>query len=337
MHSSVLLASALAVGALALPQPNLLKRRVVIEYDVVTVMTTVYVTANAPPPVTRIVTATLSTINPQPTIVYTFPPVSAPRPSAPMVLLPSRRPRPKYFPTSRPASFVYTRPPVALATSRPALPIVPTPSSFYTPSAPSSAAPTLVPVPVTLSDGHISGTSQAYLSSGPEYQRAVLYHHNSARANHNADPLVWDDDCASTAALAANTCQFEHYIPTGAGQGQNLFTVSGSAFNITAGITESWYKGELPPMLPYFGQKDIPEDVFHSVGHLTQMVWKGTTKVGCVSIDCGSSMVVGGTTSTMNKYTVCNYAPAGNIAGRYALNVGAPVGTDASALGSWSD
>jgi hypothetical protein len=163
----------------------------------------------------------------------------------------------------------------------------------------------------------------------------MLYHHNAARANHDAGPLTWDSACEANARIAAERCTFEHYIPQGAGQGQNLFTVSGNAFNATAGITESWYKSELPPMMPYFGKTDIPDDVFHAVGHLTQLVWKATTKVGCVSIDCGTKMKVGGASSKMNKYTVCNYAPAGNFKSRYATNVARP--NSLSNLGGWAD
>jgi hypothetical protein len=192
-------------------------------------------------------------------------------------------------------------------------------------------------VPTAIANGHISGTSQASLSVGPEYQRAILYHHNAARANHNAAPLVWDDAVAATAAQAANTCNFAHFIPAGAGQGQNLFTTSGIYFNVTAGITESWYKSELPFMNGYFGQANLPDSVFHNVGHFTQVVWKGTTRVGCVSIDCGTRMMVNGAVSTLNKYTVCNYAPAGNVGGQYAINVSPPISTSPAALGSWTD
>jgi hypothetical protein len=130
-------------------------------------------------------------------------------------------------------------------------------------------------------------------------------------------------------------CNFAHYIPPGVSNGQNLFTVSGTAFNVTAGITESWYKSEFPPMLPYFGQANLPDDVFHQVGHLTQVVWQGTTSVGCVSIDCGSTMMVNGAVSTLNKFTVCNYAPPGNIVGQYDIGVLPPIST--TNLGSWSD
>lgn len=163
----------------------------------------------------------------------------------------------------------------------------------------------------------------------------MLYHHNAARANHDAEPLTWDAECEANARIVAKKCQFEHYIPEGADEGQNLFTVSGDAFNVTAGITTSWYQGELESMMPFFGQKDIPDEVFHRVGHLTQLVWKASTKVGCVSLDCGSSMMVGGSFSSMNKYTVCNYAPAGNIGGEYAANVAAPISS--TNLGGWAN
>jgi hypothetical protein len=39
-------------------------------------------------------------------------------------------------------------------------------------------------------------------------------------------------------------------------------------------------------MKPWFGKNNLPHEVFEQVGHLTQLVWKETTKVGCVSLDC---------------------------------------------------
>jgi hypothetical protein len=181
----------------------------------------------------------------------------------------------------------------------------------------------------------VTGTQQANLASGTDYQNAILYHHNAARANHGAGPLTWNTACENNARIAAQTCNFAHYIPEGANQGQNLFTVSGTVFNVTAGITESWYKSEFPAMQPYFGQPSLPDAVFHNVGHLTQVLWKGTTGVGCVSLDCGANMKINGAASTLNKFTVCNYAPAGNIATLYAANVGFPLST--TNLGSWTD
>lgn len=182
----------------------------------------------------------------------------------------------------------------------------------------------------------LSGPKQAYLSAGTEYQDAILFHHNAARANHDARPLLWDPVAESNARIAARSCTFNHYLPPGIQEGQNLFAVSGNAFNVTAGIIESWYKNELPYMRGFFGAEDIPEDVFHRVGHLTQVLWKATNRIGCASINCGKNMKVDGNpSSSLNKYTVCNYIPAGNIAGRYADNVGTLV--PRAKLGSWAD
>ncbi|KAF2711112.1 PR-1-like protein [Pleomassaria siparia CBS 279.74] len=212
------------------------------------------------------------------------------------------------------------------------------------PSAPAPAPetePTPIPAPAPVSaqssDQHKSGTKQQNLRDGPEYKAAMIYHHNAARANHGANPLVWDEECRKNAQINAERCDFKHYIPEGAGQGQNLFVVSGDAFNATAGVTESWYKGEFKEMTDnnLWGKADIPSEIFHAVGHLTAMLWKATTKVGCHTMDCGSSMTVGGSPSDMNKYTVCNYASAGNYGGEYAKNVGLPISK--TKLGSWSD
>ncbi|KAF2633159.1 PR-1-like protein [Macroventuria anomochaeta] len=295
MHSSALLTSAFAVGALALPQGQLEKRQQVTVYDTVTVTVTVFVN-----PTTSILDVPPASSPPVvgPIAVSSTPVIVAPSPSVGVLIRPSS-------------------------------------SSVNAPEVPSSVAPTSAPSGAPLDPEHTSGVGQATLSAGLAYQNAILYHHNAARANHGAAPLVWDNAVAWTAAQAANLCRFEHYIPAGAGQGQNLFTVSGNFFNVTAGITESWYKGEFQPMMPYFGAANIPDDVFHNVGHLTQVLWKGTTRVGCISIDCGNRMIVGGATSSLNKYTVCNYAPAGNVAGQYAINVGRPSST--SNLGSWSN
>jgi uncharacterized protein YkwD len=195
-----------------------------------------------------------------------------------------------------------------------------------------AASPTTEPRQVA--DSHRSGPQQAQLSAGPDYQASVLYHHNVARANHNAMPLTWDAKCEANARIAAQRCTFEHYIPQGAGQGQNIWASYGS-FNVTGGITENWYNSELPLMMPYFGQADIPSQAFGSVAHLTQMAWKPTTGVGCASVDCRGKMKVYGQLSNIDKFTVCNYAPAGNVFGRFAQNVDPPRST--TNLARWTD
>ncbi|KAF3039835.1 hypothetical protein E8E11_006999 [Didymella keratinophila] len=124
--------------------------------------------------------------------------------------------------------------------------------------------------------GRVTGTAQAYLSAGVFYQAAVLYHHNVARLNQGA---------------------------------------ATSAFNVTAAITETWYRNEL---VSY-----------------TVVLWKGTTKVGYASVDCSGKMKVNGAASDLSKFTVCNYATAGGVNGLFALDIGRPVST--TNLGKWID
>jgi uncharacterized protein YkwD len=312
----------MAIGAIAGPVN---KRWIFTSIDLEIETVTVYVTATAPAP-TPIVNK--SKYHDHTRVHY-----SKPSSNSVVVLASSSKVVPK--PTS-----VYTPPPPTSSAPAPAPTSVytpaPEPTSVYTPApvissqAPASSA-------VAYNGAHPTGQVQDTLSSGPDYQAAVLYHHNAARANHDAEPLVWDDSCTANAKIAAEKCDFKHFIPEGAGQGQNLFTVSGDSFNVTAGITESWYKDEFAEMTNnnLWGATDIPEDIFHSVGHLTQMLWKETTKVGCVSLDCGSRMKINDASSSLNKYTVCNYAGPGNVGGAYAKNVGSPISS--SSLGSWMD
>jgi hypothetical protein len=170
---------------------------------------------------------------------------------------------------------------------------------------------------------HKSGEIQASFSSGRDYQNAVLWHHNRARANHGASNLQWSDDCMAGAQKAADTCVFAHVVTEG--QGQNLYAVSGDAYNATAGITEAFYKAEAD-LYAYWGQEPphdpanpetLDEELFHSWGHLTQVLWKETTHVGCVTVNCPGMKT--------NRYTICNYFPAGNMISKFAENVVAPI------------
>jgi hypothetical protein len=44
-----------------------------------------------------------------------------------------------------------------------------------------------------------------------------------------------------------------------------------------------------------------------NAGHFTQVVWKGSTSVGCGAADCT------GYHGVLPSYVVCRYAPAGNF------------------------
>lgn len=351
MHHSILLASALAAGALA--SPHLHKRarytRIFTETQFVTTTVIVTVTAGVPGetlgplPGSLSATATLTPISSGEVEITPLPSFSLQSPvqtSAPSLLEPSGTNAP--IGGSLSSSGIVLSPTVAAVSSSSvdSASVAASISSALAASASSASAAASASAssaPGTVGPAHVSGPSQADLTvaSGDEYRNAILYHHNAARANHGAGPLTWDTACETNAKIAAETCNFAHYVPDGAGQGQNLFTVSGNVFNVTAGITESWYKSEFPPMEGHYGEASLDDNTFHQVGHLTQVLWKATTGVGCYSLDCGDNMKVNGASSRLNKYTVCNYAPQGNIGTLYADNVGSPIST--TNLGSWSD
>ncbi|ORY17980.1 CAP domain-containing protein [Clohesyomyces aquaticus] len=301
MRSSILL-SALAIGAIA--SPLLDKRYYITEVDLEIKTVTVYVTPGAPEPTA----AAVPSYGQRHRHSHSKAPVPAPSSKA--------APKPSSVYTPPPA---YTPPPTPIA------------SPVQSSKAPASSAP-------AYNGAHKSGPIQATFSSGPDYQAMVLYHHNAVRANHGAAPLVWDSAVESAAAWSANKCEFKHQFESdGLNMGQNIFATSGNSFNVSGGIIESWYKGELPKMQGYWGVKDLNgmPDVFEGVGHLTAMVWKKTTKVGCASVNCANNPNKDGTIAAMNMFTVCNYQEPGNVQDQYAENVQAPISM--SNLPKWDD
>jgi hypothetical protein len=89
-------------------------------------------------------------------------------------------------------------------------------------------------------------------------------------------------------------------------------------------ITELFYNGEVG----YYDNLyvDLPEgttqesedaqvkinmDNFHEWGHFSQMVWKGTTEVGCATVDCSSKSLANTGGNVAPFFTVCNYKTAG--------------------------
>lgn len=325
MKSSIFLNSVLATSALAWPKPQLLDLNLGAR---VTVFATVTVTQ--PALTCRPVSTTVTVRQPASTCL----PTSTTRAAVGQSSLRTSTSRSVAPPqtTLKPASVSSTSwTPVPRTTSKPVTPV-----SSSRPQSTSSTTPAPKPTTQAPSNGgRVTGTAQAYLSVGASYQAAILYHHNAARANHGALPLTWDSSCENNARLAANTCNYAPYLPTGVVQGQNLYISAGDAFNVTAAITEVWYKNEFSSAVPWFGVAGLPVTIVPTIGHLTQVLWKGTTKVGCASVNCGTKMKVNGATSSSNKYTVCNYASAGNIAGQFAINVGRPLSS--TNLGKWTD
>jgi len=163
-----------------------------------------------------------------------------------------------------------------------------------------------------------------------DYAETMLYHHNVHRSNHSSGALSWSGALASYAAQTASKCVFAHDLsPGGGGYGQNLAFWGGSqgaSFGINRAGAQAasnmWYNGELNLFPSSDYGKSNPGGNFADWGHFSQLIWAGTTEVGCVSHVCPA-----GTLSSLESiYTVCNYSPAGNMGGQYGNNVRAPQG-----------
>ncbi|KAF7784468.1 hypothetical protein Agabi119p4_633 [Agaricus bisporus var. burnettii] len=147
--------------------------------------------------------------------------------------------------------------------------------------------------------GSNSGTSssdiQAYLSA-----------HNTVRAQHGAAPLTWSDELAGKAQQWADGCKFQHSGGALGRFGENLAAGTGDSYGIPQAI-KSWADeaSDYDPNNPQFS-------------HFTQMVWKGTTQLGCAVQECSG---IFSSSFGLAKFYVCEYNPAGNVLGQFAQNV----------------
>lgn len=128
--------------------------------------------------------------------------------------------------------------------------------------------------------------------------------HNRLRARHCAGPLTWSSKLAEIAQRWANAlrdrgCQFGH---SGGTTGENL--AAGTIGTLDAGtVVKMWYDE--------IAQYHFPDGGFsHNTGHFTQVVWRGSHRVGCGHSQCKGMDIL-----------VCEYDPAGNWEGQFRDNV----------------
>ena len=137
----------------------------------------------------------------------------------------------------------------------------------------------------------------------PELQ-AMLDAHNARRARHCAEPLVWSDAVARAAKtwvdrLATRRCVLQHSETS---YGENIAGGSASAMTPEQ-VVDMWYR------------ENASYDYAHGgfsmrTGHFTQVVWRGSRRLGCASASCGDI-----------RLWVCNYDPPGNMQGDFQRNV----------------
>ncbi len=149
----------------------------------------------------------------------------------------------------------------------------------------------------------------APLARGADIQKPILDGHNAERRAVGVPPVAWDDALASQAATWARHLaalgRLEHSAAADRpGEGENLWMGTAGAYapaQMAAGWTAEkadFANGVFP---------DVARDGhWRAVGHYTQMIWRGTTKIGCATASSPAWDVL-----------VCRYAPAGNMVGEW--------------------
>ena len=123
--------------------------------------------------------------------------------------------------------------------------------------------------------------------------------------------LTWDDELATVAQRWVDQCESGHdkcrdvprfYV------GQNFAASWGYPKNWTSNAVGEWFFSELP----LFQQEDLAFVSGAGTGHLTQVIWAETTRVGCGYIAVEDSQIFPGYTLVKRTY-ICNYGPGGNV------------------------
>ncbi len=134
--------------------------------------------------------------------------------------------------------------------------------------------------------------------------KALVDAHNAVRAQVGVGPVAWDATLASFAQryvmTLARSCALKH--SAGSGFGENL--AAWTQHPPTTKAVELWAKEKAD----YRGAGGPMRNADMEAGHYTQVVWRGTTRVGCGRTTCS----IGGIAWTLVS---CNYSPAGNVMG----------------------
>jgi hypothetical protein len=140
------------------------------------------------------------------------------------------------------------------------------------------------------------------------FEDRLLALHNRERRATGARPLVWDRSLAAAAASygpALERLGKLAHSPANSrrGQGENLWMGTRNAYELEE-MAGSWAAEKSllrPGIFPAVSRSGHWSDV----AHYTQMIWKGTTRVGC-AIRKGRKW----------DFLICRYSPHGNVVGQ---------------------
>lgn len=137
-----------------------------------------------------------------------------------------------------------------------------------------------------------------------DFAKDILDAHNKYRAQHGVDDLSWDQDTYNYAKKNADDYDCSGVLTHTHGQfGENL----AAGFSTGSSAVKAWYEeGET-----------FNYNTYNEYNHFTQVVWKGSKKVGCAYKDCRKN--------NWGLYIVCEYDPVGNVIGQEQANVLRPV------------
>lgn len=132
---------------------------------------------------------------------------------------------------------------------------------------------------------------------------SFLEPHNAARRAVGVPPLRWDESLAAYArryaAARGGDCALAH---SHGRYGENLFRGSGGAGWTPAAVVDAWVRERAL----YDRSTNSCRGAGAACGHYTQVVWRGTTAVGCAMAPCAGGRAT---------FAVCSYSPPGNYVG----------------------
>jgi uncharacterized protein YkwD len=137
-------------------------------------------------------------------------------------------------------------------------------------------------------------------SSRPGWAGEIVKAHNDVRKRVRVPPLKWSDQLAKQAQTWADHLAsknlFAHSQDTPFGE--NLFAITGARASAEK-VVKAWADESR--------HYDYPSNRCEKdqCGHYTQIVWRGTTEVGCAAARKGKREV-----------WVCEYNPPGNYVGQ---------------------